>query len=241
VPTPGKVCYLPPGGTIPPTSIVHIQKRQCGFFKHPVLVVSVDSVYAHFYALTRNPPVAIADLKMCLRLGNTQQEDDPEVLALAEGSCRMQNETWVNLEQRFKIEIEHLQPWSLDVTIAASEKAKLMRKIDWLEAEQNRFIYKPLPRDLSSALPGTVVMLPNPPGSNTLGAPVLILENQYPRMRFLRIKLLHNSPLFRQPFDPVHAKARANCLVIEKQLRPGHDGTYVMLLQPWSPEMREKS
>jgi hypothetical protein len=178
---------------------------------------------------------------MCLRLGNTYQDEGSEVLALAEGSCRMQNETWVNLEQRFKIEVEHLQPWSVDVTIAPFEKGKLMRKIDWLEAEQNRFIYKPLPRDLSSALPGTVVMLPNPPGSNTLGAPVLILENQYPKMRFLRIKLLYNSPLFREPLDPAHAKARANCLVIEKQLRPGHEGTYVMLLQPWSPEMREKS
>ncbi|KAF2801123.1 hypothetical protein K505DRAFT_194055, partial [Melanomma pulvis-pyrius CBS 109.77] len=240
-PKAGKVYYLPAGNLVPGTSIVHAQKRQEGFFRHPVLVVLADEIYAHFYALTRIPPVAVRDLKMCLRMGRTSVDEGPDVLKLAKDSGPMAHETWVNLEQRFKMEQHYLMDWSVDVRVDPVERFKLLDRVDWLEAEQNRYIYKPLPRDLRALIPGTVLMLKNPRGSATLGAPVVILENQFPRFRFLRIKEVGNNPMWDEPLSERFSRSRRNCLVIERNPRPGHDGTPVMLLTAESPDLREPS
>ncbi|KAF2266639.1 hypothetical protein CC78DRAFT_614820 [Lojkania enalia] len=218
----GKVCYLPDGKTIPKWSVVHAQKCQDGFFKHPVLVIEVEFLYIYFYALTRVPPVAIAQLGMCMRIGSTQEDEGPGVLKLAQGSSKMYAETWINLEQRFKIERTILVPWSLDVRIAECESLKLNRKIGQLET-------------------GTVVLLLNPPGSATIGAPVVVLENRYPQFRFLRIKAVKDNITFKEPLHPAYARARQSCLVIEHEFRVGHGGAPVMLLEPYSPNLREKS
>ncbi|KAF2004970.1 hypothetical protein P154DRAFT_571714 [Amniculicola lignicola CBS 123094] len=245
---PGKVYYLPANSMIPSTSIVRLQRRPDGFFKHPVLLLSVDNGIANFYALTRIPPRAIADLFMCLRLGPSTILDshavasDPETLLLGPGSHAMQQETWVNLEERFQIEPEYLNYWSIDVFIDPSEFYKLENRITWLEAQQNRFIYKPLPRDLSQVPPGTIVMKPNPKGAkSTLGAPVVVVENKYPYFRYQRIKAVGGSPMFKKPFDPKFRHGRRECLFITRDLVVGHDGTPVMPLEPSSPDLREPS
>ena len=238
---PGKVYYLPDGNYVPQRSVVHTQKQQEGFFRHPVLVVLVDYTYAHFYALTRVPPTAIRDLKMCLRIGATSEDEGSDVLRLEKGSGPMTHETWVNLEQRFKIEKAYLTHWSVEVKIDPIERHKLETRVEWLESEQNRFIYKPLSRDLSGIQPGMVLMLKNPPGSSTLGAPVLIIANSFPRFRFLRVKQMSNSAIWDEPLVEDFSHARRNCLAIVRNPRPGHDGTPVMLLTPNSPELREPS
>jgi hypothetical protein len=89
-----------------------------------------------------------------------------------------------------------LKNWAADVRIDTNDLWKLWSRVQELEAEQNRFIYKPLPRDMSLLRPGTVVMLLNNAHSSTLGAPVLMLENQYPRFRYLRVKVLTENPHF---------------------------------------------
>ncbi|KAF2178092.1 hypothetical protein K469DRAFT_695731 [Zopfia rhizophila CBS 207.26] len=204
---------------------MHRQKRQEGFFKHPVLVVRVDDTYVYFYALTRVPPNAVADLNMCLRIDNTTEDEGLRA----------------NLEQRFRIELPHLARWGVDVSVAESEKHKLQRHLDWLESQQNRFIYKPLPRDLSPARVGAIVMLPNPLGSSTLGAPVVVIQNDYPHFWFLRIKAIAESQAFDEPRTEQYVRVRRNCLAISGELRVGHDGTPVMLLENHSPGLPEKS
>lgn len=241
IPTPGKVSFLPDGRSISPDSIIHFQKQQKGFFRHPILVVSVNEQYAHFYALTSCPPTAIGELGMCLRLGRTTEDEGPEVLRLAVDSLPMTGETWVNLEQMFRIESKHLREWSVDVTIAASEIDKIITKIHWLESQQNRFIYKPVYRSMSRMSVGSVVMLPNPQGASTLGAPILILENNYPQMVFLRIKLICDNHIFDEPLDNRDFAARRKCLAIRRHACYGHDGTPVMLVKEDSPNMRQPS
>ncbi|KAF2117620.1 hypothetical protein BDV96DRAFT_643978 [Lophiotrema nucula] len=240
-PIPFKVYYLPDGRSIPQWSIVHIQKKNEGFYRHPVLVVDIDDRYVHFYSMTRQPPHAIAELGMCLRVGTSSQEEGLNILRLRVGSQRMHHETWINLEQRFRIEKHLLRHWSHDVTIAESEWVKLRWKVEFLEGQQNRFIYKPIARDLSQVRPGTIVLMPNPRGSATLGAPVVVLENQYPHFRFLRVKSMAENIIFQEPRSPQQARARQNCLAITPTLQYGHEGTPVMVLEPRSPNLREKS
>jgi hypothetical protein len=237
----GRIYYLPHGKYVPKTSIVRDQKRQDGFFQHPVLVVLVDDNFAHFYALTRKPPTAVRELSMCLRFGTTSNDEGPEVLKLAPGSSGMTHETWVNLEQRFKIELGILTHWIVEVKIDPCERFKLQARVDLLEAEQNRFIYKPLDRILDKIAPGTVLLLKNHPGASTLGAPVVILENQFPRFRFLRIKEKKKNSIWDEPLSEYGARSRRMGLTISREFCHGHDGTPVMLLTANSPDLREPS
>jgi hypothetical protein len=103
----GKVYYIPDGRNFP-TSVIHMQKQQEGFFKHPVLVIGVEDSFAYFYALTKAPPVAIREMSMCLRVSESTVDEGLYTLRLADGSPRMQTETWMNLEQRFYIEVSSI-------------------------------------------------------------------------------------------------------------------------------------
>ncbi|KAI4615516.1 uncharacterized protein J4E87_008973 [Alternaria ethzedia] len=239
-PVVGKVYFIPDGGYFP-ASVIHMQKQQEGFFKHPVLVTDVDHDFAYFYALTKSPPAAIGEMAMCLRMGNSTADEGIYTLRLANGSLPMQTETWMNLEQRFYIECENLNDWAIDVRINTDDLWKLFRRIQELEARQNRFLYKPLPRDMSLLQPGTVVMLLNNPQSSTLGAPVLIVENQYPYLRYLRIKEFSDNPHFNPTSRRTTGPPRHRCLEICKYPKWGHDGTPIMLVESDSPEMRESS
>ncbi|KAH7380000.1 hypothetical protein BKA66DRAFT_370713, partial [Pyrenochaeta sp. MPI-SDFR-AT-0127] len=239
-PVPGKVYYMPNGRHIP-YSIIHQQKQQEGFFKHPVLVVGVHSHIAYFYGLTKVPPYAIRELKMCLQIGTSTVDAGTEVLKLAYGSALMHSETWLNLEQRFYIEWENLHDWDLNVRVDPNDLWKIWKRVQELEASQNRFIYKPLPRDINLFQPGIVVLLLNGPNASTLGAPVLIIESIYPRFRFLRVKQTDENIHFNLNAKRKNGVDRARCLQISKYPRMGHDGTPVMLLEPESPDMREPS
>ncbi|KAI4628610.1 hypothetical protein J4E83_003162 [Alternaria metachromatica] len=236
-PVVGKVYFIPDGGYFP-ASVIHMQKQQEGFFKHPVLVTDVDHDFAYFYALTKSPPAAIGEMAMCLRMGNSTADEGVYTLRLANGSLPMQTETWMNLEQRFYIECENLNDWAIDVRIDTVDLWKLWRRVQQLEARQNRFLYKPLPRDMSLLQPGTVVMLLNNPQSSTLGAPVLIVENQYPYLRYLRVKEFSDNPHFNPTSRRTTGKPRHLCLEICKYPKWGHDGTPIMLVESDSPEMR---
>ncbi|CAO2658753.1 Nn.00g064760.m01.CDS01 [Neocucurbitaria sp. VM-36] len=239
-PTPGKVYYIPDRRHIP-DSTIHKQKSQAGFFQHPALVTGVEHDIAYFYALTSAPPHAISQLNMCLRVGTTTINEGISVLKLADGSVRMQTETWVNLEQRFYIEWKNLDHWAIDVCVDLDDTWKIWRRVQELEADQNRFIYKPLPRDMSVLQPGTVIMLRNRAWSSTLGAPVLILENEYPRFRFLRIKKMDENAHFNSAAKRKTENTYATCLEISRFPKEGHDRTPVMLLEADSPDMREPS
>jgi hypothetical protein len=103
----GKVYYIPDGRNFP-TSVIHKQKQQQGFFKHPVLVIGVEDSFAYFYALTKAPPVAIREMSVCLRVSESTVDEGLYTLRLADGSPRMQTETWMNLEQRFYIEVSSI-------------------------------------------------------------------------------------------------------------------------------------
>jgi len=94
---------------------------------------------------------------------------------------------------------------------------------------------------MSILRPGTVVMLYNDTNSSTLGAPVLIMENQHPRFRFLCIKLFSENMHFNPDAKRKHVQPRHLCLEVTKRLKIGHENTPVMLLEPNSPEMREPS
>jgi hypothetical protein len=102
-PTTGKVYFMPDGRHFP-DSVIHYQKRHSGFFQHPVLVVDTDGDFVYFYAMTKEPPKAIRDLDMALRMGATREDDGLSVLRLAPDSDIMLQATWVNLEQQFFIE-----------------------------------------------------------------------------------------------------------------------------------------
>lgn len=235
---------MPDGQYIPDWSVIHEQKRQDGFFKHPILVIGTTALrFAHFYALTKEPPHAIKDLGMCLRIGDTTADEGEGVLKLAGNSEHMQRTTWINLEQLFFIEWDFLDYWLANVEIDASEWSKLDSKVIELEARQNRYIYKPLTPNFKDITPGTVIMLKNPPGSGTVGSPVLVLENDYPRFRFLRVKALTEVAKIVDPNGEVElTKARRRrCLEICRIPKDGHDNTPVLLYEEGSPEMREPS
>ncbi|KAI2485663.1 hypothetical protein Ptr902_04603 [Pyrenophora tritici-repentis] len=239
-PTVGKVYFLADRGNFP-YSIIHTQKQQNGFFKHPVLVTAVEGEVAYFYALTKAAPQAIRDLNMCLLLGSTTVDQGIYILRLDEDSSAMQTETWVNLEQRYYIEWSNLFEWALDVRSNPDDLWKLEKRVHELEADQNRYIYKPLLQNMSVIRPGTVLMLCNGTHSSTLGAPVLIVENQYPRCYFLRIKLFADNINFNPEAKRTNGQPRHMCLEIAKHPKIGHDNTPVMVVEPDCPKMREPS
>lgn len=238
----GKVYFVPYAHSVPATSIIHKQKRQDGFFNHPCLVVGlVQDKWAVFYALSSKPPRAIEELKMFLTMGTTSEEKGPSTLSLARDSPSMSGRTIINLEQLYRIEKGYLCDWSVDVRIAPCELVKINTRVHQLEAEQNRFIYKPIGRDLSSAGPGTVLMLPNYNGASTFGGPVLVVQNDGSRIRYLRIKRVQDNQALQQPLNPTTAYQRSKCLLMKKELCYGHDRTPVLLFKQGSPEMREPS
>ena len=239
-PVAGKVYFLPDGRHLL-DSIIYTQKHQDGFFKHPVLVVDVEGDMVYFYAMTKEPPHAIRELNMALRLGTSNEDAGQGVLRLAPGSKSMRKETFVNLEQRFFIEWKNLDHWDIDAQVDMIDLGKIARRVAQLEADQNRFIYKPLLRAMSTMQPGMIIMLPNGPDASTLGAPVLIVETNYTDFRFLRIKRFEDNIHFNLNAKRDNGSTRAMCLSIAKQSKIRHDGTPVMLLEPGSPEMREAS
>jgi hypothetical protein len=240
LPIPGKIYFMPDGRHFP-ESIIHNQKQQNGFFQHPVLVVDTNGELVYFYAMTREPPKAIRELDMALRLGATHEDGGLNVLRLAPGSDIMLQETWVNLEQRFFIEWRNLDEWAVDVRVHPVSLYKITRRVFQLEAGQNRFIYKPLLRDMSTMLPGMVIMLPNAPNSSTLGAPVLVVENTYPSFRFLRVKRFTDNINFNSFATRRKGSSRAMSLGIARYPSIGHDRTPILFLEANSPEMREYS
>lgn len=240
VPIPGKIYFVPDGRYFP-TSIIHAQKHQVGFFRHPIMILDVDSTIVNFYAMTKEPPAAIRDLNMAMRLGTCTADEGPAVLRLAPGSHIMLQETWINLEQRFFIEWPNLDEWAVNVQVDPADFSKITRRVNELEAQQNRFIYKPLLRAMHTILPGMVIMLPNHPGSATFGAPIIVLENTYPAFKYLRVKRFEDNINFNPTAKRAKGSSRRMSLAITKALRLGHDGTPVMLLEPDSPAMREDS
>jgi hypothetical protein len=257
-PIPLRVYFIPDGRYVPPSSIIHGQKRQNGFFLHPVLVISVDpnQGIVHFYALTSNPPDAIRDLGMYLRFGTTTEDEGEDVLRLAEDSDRMPQVTFANMEQQFRVEYQYLDYWRGNVAIDPNEWAKIERKINLLEAEQNRYIYKPIQRDMKDVEPGTILMLPNPASASTLGAPILVIDVAYPYFRYLRVKEITKSEITTGKFteggitqeevakDTMEAAekskaVRALCLRMCRSRDPADEP--VLLFAPDSREMRNAS
>jgi hypothetical protein len=239
-PMPGKVYFVPDGKYFK-DSIIHNQKNQTGFFRHPVLVVDVDGPIVNFYAMTKEPPSAIRELKMALRLGTNTDDLGPTVLSLAADSEIMLQETWINLEQRFFIEWKNLDDWAVNVQVDPEDLNKIHRRVIELEADQNRYIYKPLLRAMSTMQPGMIIMLTNAPGSATFGAPILVIENNYPEFHFLRVKRFEDNINFNVNARRNKGSSRQMSLAITKYPQIGHDGTPVMILEPESPAMREES
>ncbi|KAF2833675.1 hypothetical protein CC86DRAFT_271892, partial [Ophiobolus disseminans] len=243
-PIAGKIYFLPDGKHLS-SALINTQKRDAGFFNHPVLITEAerDSGLIYFYACTKERPNVIRALDMALRIGTSSVNDGPGVLRLAPDSNAMAMETWVNLEQRYWTHFSDLQSWDIDVRIDPNDLGKLDSRITELEADQNRFIYKPLPRPMTTMEPGTVLMLLKEPSSPTRGTPVLILENTYPNFRFLPIKRLEDNINFAitTKTQRYSTAPRTLCLAISKEPKVGHDGTPVVLLEPDSPELRGDS
>jgi hypothetical protein len=240
LPVPGKIYFLPDGRHFR-NSVIHNQKKQDGFFQHPVLVVGADGEIVQFYAMTKEPPRAIRDLDIALRIGAIHEDEGLNILRLASDSDIMLQQTWVNLEQRFFIEWENLDKWAVHVRVHQDDFYKITRRVFELEADQNRFIYKPLLRDMSIIQPGTVIMMPNTPNSSTLGAPIVVIENNYPNFCFLRVKRFEDNVHFKPESRKRSGSSRARSLAISKFSSIGHDGTPVLFLDENSPEVREKS
>jgi hypothetical protein len=222
-------------------SIIYNQKRQEGFFKHPMLAMDVEGDIVSFYAITKKPPRAIQELNMALRLGTSTYDAGWGVLKLAPSSACMKQESWINLEQRFYMEWKYLDEWAVDVQVDPVELGKIAGRVAQLEADQNRFIYKPLLRNMSMIQPGMVIMLPNGPVVSTLGAPILVIENKYPRFGFLRIKRFQDNSHFNPASNRPKCAQPAMCLEISRYMKPGHGGTPVLVLNLGSPEMRDRS
>ncbi|KAL5409711.1 hypothetical protein PMIN03_005839 [Paraphaeosphaeria minitans] len=240
-----KVYFIPACNQVLKSSIIHFQKKEGGFFQHPALIVTSDrhSRTAEFYAITSYPPKAIHDLKMYLYLGDTVDDEGPGTLKLAAKSDRMPRDSYLNLDQRFAIEWEYLNkmPWGVDVNIDGEDRKKLDFKISQLEAQQNRYIYKSLLASFHVVAPGTIVMLSNPPNSSTLGAPILVLVNNFPFFRFLRVKLQADNASFRLRGIPKYEIGQKYCLRLSRNPEGGIDGKPVLLFEHGSPELREPS
>jgi hypothetical protein len=206
-----------------------------------VLAVGTDSEIVQFYAMTKEPPRAIRDLNMALRLGATHEDEGANILRLAPESDIMLQETWLNLEQRFFMEWRNLDEWAVHVRVHPDDLCKITRRVYELEADQNRFIYKPLLRYMSIMQPGMVLMMPNTPNSSTLGAPILVIENTYPNFRFLRVKRFEDNVNFNSEAKRRRCSSRAMSLAISRFPSTGHDGTPALFIDEDSPEMREES
>jgi hypothetical protein len=239
-PVPGKVYFVPDGRHFP-ESIIHHQKHQIGFFRHAIMIFDVEGDIVNFYAMTREPPTAIRELNMAMRLGTSSADAGSGVLRLALGSNTMLQETWINLEQRFFIEWKNIDEWAVDVQVDHSQFDKITRRVNELEADQNRYIYKPLLRTMSTMLPGMIVMLPNHAGAATFGAPIVIIENNYPLFHYLRVKRFEDNINFNPHAKRGKGSSPRMSLAITRQFFIGHDNTPVLILEDGSPEMREES
>ncbi|KAH7094754.1 hypothetical protein FB567DRAFT_12545 [Paraphoma chrysanthemicola] len=246
-PIPGKVYHLPDsrycGG-----SIIFSQKQQPGFFMHPILAIQVQGNIMSFYTMTKKLPRAIEDLQMAMRIGKDSRDAGWNVLKLMPGSGYLAHESWINLEQCFYIEVNYVDKWSVDVQVDPTELAKIAARVTQLEADQNRYIYKPLPRRLDLVQPGMVLMLPNGRNSATLGAPIVVMENKpalfegdSPQIGFLRIKRFQDNTFFNPICDRPQRGSPDMCLELSRFPKAGHNGTPVLILKQGSPEMREQS
>ncbi|KAH7085110.1 hypothetical protein BKA63DRAFT_399661 [Paraphoma chrysanthemicola] len=246
-PIPGKVYHLPDsrhcGG-----SMIFSQKQQSGFFMHPILAIQVQGNIMSFYTMTKKLPRAIEDLQMAMRIGRDSCDAGWNVLKLMPGSGYMAYDSWINLEQCFYIEVNYIDKWSVDVRVDPAELAKIAAHVTQLEADQNRYIYKPLPRSLDLVQPGMVLMLPNGRNSATLGAPIIVMENKpalfegdSPQIGFLRIKRFQDNTFFNPICGRPPRSSPDMCLELSRFPKAGHNGTPVLILEQGSPEMREWS
>ena len=82
----------------------------------------------------------------------------------------------------------------------------------------------------------------NPVNSGTLGAPILILTNEYPRFRYLHIKLQVDNATFGLGGLSKYKIAQLYCLKLSSNLEDdGDDDKPALLFEPTSPELREPS
>ncbi|RMZ66174.1 hypothetical protein GMOD_00005251 [Pyrenophora seminiperda CCB06] len=203
----GKIYYLPQQEDIHNASVIHKQKQEKHFFGHPIIVIGVEEDIAFFNCATTSRANAIKDLDMGLRVGTTPTNQGRMALRLNEGSSTFSRETWINLDQRYHIEWYNLREWDNDIRVRPDEiQDKLETRVRELEADQIRYIYKPLPRDLASLRPGTVIMLLNSLKSKTVGAPVLIVA-QHSQCHYLRIKEFKGNKYF----NPNAEGTKAQC------------------------------
>ena len=240
----GAVYYIPVNTHIPQNSIIHFQKKQDGFYKHPCLAVQYNDRYIWFYAMTKRPTDAIIELGMAMQLEHFSTDDtsSSNILKLANGSAKMTVQSWINLGQLFKMEREHLGHWGASVWIAPGESAKLCARIAFLEKQQNRFLYRPVMRDMRNIEPGTIVMMYNEPNATTIGAPAIVLDNHYPTYSFMRVKDISKNRNFIEPLSEYTVKNRMKFLKVTKDPEEkGHDGTPTLLLEDDSPALREVS
>ncbi|OAG07527.1 uncharacterized protein CC84DRAFT_1243109, partial [Paraphaeosphaeria sporulosa] len=132
-------------------------------------------------------------------------------------------------------------PWNVNVNVDSEDRKKLDFKISELEAQQNRYIYKPLPASFHAVAPGPVVMLTNPPRSSTLGAPVIVLVNDFPLFRFLRVKFQADNARLGLRGMPKYDIGQEHCLRLSENAQDGIEGKPVRLFEHGSPELREVS
>lgn len=134
-----EVYWLPEKSHIPRASMIHDQKSQSGFYRHPIVVTKVDNEkgIAHFYATTSHLSSGISDLRMYFKIGMTTR-GDADTLKLRPDSMHMKWITYINLEQRYAIEWCYLQTWAVSVRIDPIEMNKLENRIQILESKQNR-------------------------------------------------------------------------------------------------------
>lgn len=81
----------------------------------------------------------------------------------------------------------------------------------------------------------------NPPGSSTLGAPILILVNDFPSFRFLRVKLQADNASFSLPGRHKYEIDQQYCLKLSRHAEDSPDYKPVLLFEQGSPELREAS
>ena len=93
--------------------------------------------------MTSFPLEVISDLQMFLHLGATTLDKGLKTLKLARGSTCMQRDTYLNPEQRFAIDWEHLRHCAVHVAVDVEEHWKLDQTVQNLEAAQNHYFYNP--------------------------------------------------------------------------------------------------
>ncbi|PSN68886.1 hypothetical protein BS50DRAFT_521051, partial [Corynespora cassiicola Philippines] len=225
---------MPEDECVPMYSVIRRQKQQAGFFKHPLLVVKVEGPIVHFYSMTSKPPKAIAELGYYFHIAYSHHDTRDRVLRLAKGASPMHGPTIVNLECRYWIEWCYINEWAGNTEIDDCDMLKLHLKIEEMEAAQNRYIYKPLLRNMIDFPIGSIIMIQNPEKSSTIGSPILITGKDKDRVYFLRIKDMNKVP-------DINVFGQKWVAPISKEPGETSKGEPFVVLDEKSPNMRESS